>query len=524
MTALSQTFKRCAALLLAGSLAFSQSPAVPCTYSDLYTTLQGQIAAFDTTVSSQWNGTRPPVAFSGELLLANANLGTELLAPGAYNNAVTDLNRLQALGVKAVTVNIAFPILLPSFFQWNGDPGDYNSFVNFYKQLAIQIHGMGMQMIVKSNPIFPPGYAPWSCDPPVTGLNVAGYYSTLTNSQYIYNRSQTILNIAQLVKPDYISVATEPDTEATVTGKSFLDTPSGYASMVGYMLSQLSAAGVSGIPLGAGLGTWLPNASAYIQALGALSLNYIDLHIYAVNFGWFNDAITLASQAQSMGKQVAISEAWLQKERDSEYSTINALTNCTIFSRDSFSFWAPLDQQFLLALTKFSFWKQAMFLSPYWTKYFYSYLNYSQVNLLTPQQIFTQSDAVSQLAMTNGQYTSTALAWQTDISPSPPAAFQTYATPSCQMAVTGGTAVWNVNAAYAGFTGSVNLSVTGLPAGASGGFSPPSISPGSAGSTLTVQPGNASPGTYIVLITGTGAGVTSITPVSFTISGLRRHF
>jgi hypothetical protein len=518
MRASRQVFKRSMTLFLAGSMAFAQSPTVPCGYSNLYATLQTQIAAFDSTVSSQWSGSQPPVAFAAELLLANGNLGKELLAPGAYNNALTDLNRLQSLGVKAVTVDIAFPILLPSFFEWNGDPADYASFLSFYQQLAIQIHSMGMQMVVKDNTMYPPGYAPWSCNPPVTGMNVAGYYSSLTNAQYIYYRYKTVLNIAQLVKPDYISISTEPDTEATITGKPFLNTPSGYASMIGYVLSQLSAAGVTGVVLGAGLGTWEPNAASFISALGALSLDYIDLHVYPVNFNWFSDAITLTAQAQSLGKQVGISEAWLQKEANSEFTSTNALTNCAIWSRGAFSFWAPLDQQFLDAMVKFSYWKQLLFLSPYWTKYFYAYLNYSQVASQTPQQIFTQSDAVSLTAMIDNQFTSTASAWQTVIGPSPPASFQIYAIPSCQSAASGGSATWNVNAAYAGFTGSISLSVAGLPSGATAGFLPTSVSPGSAASVLTVGAGTAASGSYPLTISGTNAGLTSSAPVTFTIT------
>jgi hypothetical protein len=523
MTASRLVFKRCAALLLTGSLAFCEPPTVPCGYSNLYTVLQDQIAAFDGAVSAQWSGSRPPVAFAGELLLANGNLGKELLAPGAYNNALVDLSRLQSLGVKAVTVNIPFPILLPSFFRWNGDPGDYASFLNFYQQLASQIHVLGLQMIVKGSPIYPVGYAPWSCDPPMTGLNVAGFYKALTDAQYIYARAQTILNIAQLVKPDYISIGTEPDTEAIVTGKSFVNTPSGYASLVGYTLSQLSAARVGGVVVGAGLGTWLPGATSYIQALGALSLSYIDLHVYPINFSWLNNAISLAAQAHSLGKSVAISEAWLQKEANSEYSTVNVRTNCLIYSRDPFSFWSPLDQQFLNALVKFSFWEHALLLSPYWTKYFYAYLDYSQVNTMTPKGIFTRSDAVSLTAMTNGQLTSTALAWQTLAGPSPPASFLVYATPVCQSVAGGGRVNWRVNAAYdvayAAFPGSVDLSVAGLPTGATAGFSAASVSPGSAASILTVASGTAAAGAYSLTISGTSAGVTYNATVTFTITG-----
>ena len=520
MTAWGKFFVCGALLVWAGLPAAAQTATVPCPYSDLYTSMQGQIASFDNTVSSQWSGARPPVAFSGELLKANANLGRHLLSTAAFQNAVLELSRLQALGVKAVTVNIGFPVLLPSFFQWNGDPGDYNIFLNFYKQLAAEVRRRGLQLIVKSNPLFTPRMAPWSCNPVASGLNVAGYYPTLTNAQYVYNRAQVILTIAKQIKPDYLSMATEPDTEATLTGKSFVSTPTGYAQMVSYILSQLNAAGVTGIPLGAGFGTWLPNGASYVQALAGTGLHYIDLHVYPVSFNWLNNTITLAAQAQTLGKEVALSEGWLMKERDSEFSTIDSLTDCSIMARDAFSFWAPLDQQFLNAMVKVSYWKQVQFFSAYWTKYFYAYLDYNQVSSQTPQQIFALSDSTSQTAMSGGQFTGTARAYQAAIGNAAAADFQVYATPSCQSATAGGSAAYSVDAMYTGYSGIVTLSVTGLPAGATATFSAGSIRSGSAASTLTISAGAATlPGTYILSISGTGGSLVRSTPVNLTVVG-----
>jgi len=125
--------------------------------------------------------------------------------------------------------------------------------------------------------------------------------------------------------------------------------------------------------------------------------------------------------------------------------------------------------------------------------------------------------------MTNGQLTSTALAWQTLAGPSPPASFLVYATPVCQSVAGGGRVNWSVNAAYdvayAAFPGSVDLSVAGLPTGATAGFSAASVSPGSAASILTVASGTAAAGAYSLTISGTSAGVTYNATVTFTITG-----
>ena len=62
----------------------------------------------------------------------------------------------------------------------------------------------------------------------------------------------------------------------------------------------------------------------------------------------------------------------------------------------------------------------------------------------------------------------------------------------------------------------VSLSVTGVPAGATGTFNPTSLT-GAGSSTLTVSAGNATPGTYPLTITGTGTYATHSTIVSLTV-------
>jgi hypothetical protein len=70
-----------------------------------------------------------------------------------------------------------------------------------------------------------------------------------------------------------------------------------------------------------------------------------------------------------------------------------------------------------------------------------------------------------------------------------------------------------------GFNSAVALSASGLPTGASAGFSPASIAaPGAGSSTLTLTSGTAAAGTYVVTIKGTGGGKTHNTALSWTVS------
>ncbi len=71
-----------------------------------------------------------------------------------------------------------------------------------------------------------------------------------------------------------------------------------------------------------------------------------------------------------------------------------------------------------------------------------------------------------------------------------------------------------------GFNSAVALSASGLPSGATAGFSPSSIAaPGSGSSTLTINVGAATPaGTYTVVVTGSGGSLTRTVNVSLTVT------
>ena len=83
--------------------------------------------------------------------------------------------------------------------------------------------------------------------------------------------------------------------------------------------------------------------------------------------------------------------------------------------------------------------------------------------------------------------------------------FSLSVTPSSQTTTPGNSTTYTTTVgALNGFTGTVNLSVNGLPTGATAGFNPSSVST-SGSSTLTISTGTTTPtGTYPLTITGTG--------------------
>ncbi len=97
--------------------------------------------------------------------------------------------------------------------------------------------------------------------------------------------------------------------------------------------------------------------------------------------------------------------------------------------------------------------------------------------------------------------------------------FSLMATPSSQTVVQGSSTSYTVNVgALNGFNGSVALSASGLPAGASATFTPASVS-GAGSSTLTVATASSTPaGSYTVTIMGTSGSLTHTASVNLMVT------
>lgn len=398
------TIRTAALALLALGCAFGQSPSVPAAFQATYTEMQNDVASFQSTVNSQWNGQASNVLWSGGLLAANANNG--LVNLHDTTGTLVELKALHALGVRSVVVNIALPILNEDFYTFNGDPEDFQSMVNVYANLADQIHQLGMKMIVESAQMYTGYFTAGS------GFNLSGYYATLSDSEFVAARVKNILTVAQQVGPDYINLNSEPDTELQISGRSSLyGSASAYAAMNQSIISQLRAAGVT-IPIGAGIGTWLHNgnASDWVTALLSTDISFLDLHVYPLNLNFLPNLITYADMAVKAGKPVGMAQVWDLKESTAEFqSGLGQLSSVeTLYGRDPFSFWQPLDQAFLTALAGFANWKNILYVSPFWTHYFWSYLDYDQVATLPAEQVTTMENQAANAALSANQTTGTA--------------------------------------------------------------------------------------------------------------------
>jgi hypothetical protein len=400
-------------ILTAGSLS-AQAPPVPAEYQDIYSTLTTQIAGFDAAVNAGWNGSTYPYLDAPQLSAADSNQYTTILGSTFYTYAVLpELEELQALGANAVTVHIDFPTFYQPFYTYEGNPSQYQQFVSFYQQLAQDVRARGMKLVVEA-----------SVSMPLVGNQISvfqPYMKSLSWSEYMSGRAANALAVAQLIEPDYMTVMTEPDTEAATSGQTNLNTLTGVTQLVQQVLTTLQDANVTNVQIGAGAGTWTTNYMEYVQAFASMPMNFVDMHIYPINEGYFTAALTAAATIQAAGKQVGISECWDWKIRNSE---IGVLSYASTVGRDPFSFWAPIDTAFLQAIVNFANYQQLAFISPYWVHYFFAYLDYNTYGSLTLNTLMTDSYTAATNANLVGAFTSTGHAWESQNIPpdtTPPA-------------------------------------------------------------------------------------------------------
>jgi len=344
---------------------------VPFAYRALYNELYTKLDSLRTAVNSQWNGQKSAVGFGVELLVANSNRGEILLTDRVLGATRLTLERLKDLGVQSIAVSIQYPILTPSFPR-------ADEYRRFYKQVAAEIRRRGFVLVVEMGTIFH--------EPEFSKLKIN--YRGLTLRRFGDELREMTETIISDMRPDYLTLLTEPGTQAQNTGLDF--SVSNFSAIIRHAASNLNR---SGVRLGAGAGTW--DDMAYFKALAGIpQLDYLDLHIYPIQRDFVIDrAWQVTAMAQRHNKSVSIGETWLYKVSARELGKISPVT---AFARDVFSFWQPLDIMFLETIINLSHQIQADFCSFFWMNYLYGYLDYnSKTGSLTPQQLINRVDSVA---------------------------------------------------------------------------------------------------------------------------------
>jgi hypothetical protein len=301
---------------------------VPSQYASEYALVGSQVQAF-----AEQAGTapkHPKTTVGTELLAANGNIGPGLLAPGAIAGVETELDAFTALGIRGATVDVSFPLLLDS------TPG-HAAYLAFYEQVARQIRLRHLVFSVEENPIF--------SGTPLTGLSIS--YAGLTPASYAAEQRNQAQIIIDDLKPDYLSVLTEPDTYAD-TFHLALDTPAAASTLVKAELSGLKRHSTK---VGAGTGTW--SAPSIDRALlKHTSIDYLDVHVYPLDAQFVTNLAEDVSMAKAAHKPLVMDETWLNKPTAGEgEGPIGAPENLKV---KSYSFWESLDEAYVSAMVRYT--------------------------------------------------------------------------------------------------------------------------------------------------------------------------
>ena len=390
------------AALVAAHTGPARAQQVPVEFQAMHAELYGALSGFRQSIAQGWNGSRAPVKFSANVLSASASRGAALLSPDALDSVLLEIDSLKALGAKAVTLQVSFPVLYRPF---HGSDAEYQQYLQFYRDVAAAIRARGLSLVVESQAIFAHGG--------FADLNVQPFYDALTLADYRYGRMIVARTIATQLRPDYLSVIQEPDTEGTQTGKTELGTVDGSRTLLDLILAGLATVDVPNMAIGAGIGTWQRDYRLYAESYLSTSIDFLDLHVYPVNRDFLTRAIELADLASTYGKQVGMSEAWLYKIRETELGSVDVNT---IFGRDVFAFWAPLDGYFLRALADLAHYKRFVFVSPFWSGYFHAYLDFNDsTRNLTPPQLDALAEERQSDSIRDGLFTASGFAYRTAI-------------------------------------------------------------------------------------------------------------
>ena len=235
--------------------ALAQAPAPPPTFQDLYSSLNTYLNSFNTTLNAE-PLSQYPFSATGNLKNANGNVGPQLVNSGSMGAIELQLQELKAMGVRAVMVEVGFPMLYEPFLTSQGQ--SYSQYVTFYQQVAAAVRAAGLKLIIENDTLL--------TNDDQAGWNAAPFYATLNWTQYQQARAQTAVTVAQTMQPDYLVLLQEPTTEADNSGQTQANTPSGSAALLSQILAGVQQAGVPGMKVGAGTGTTQTNFMQYIQA------------------------------------------------------------------------------------------------------------------------------------------------------------------------------------------------------------------------------------------------------------------
>ena len=343
----------------AGGPARGPAAGVPARFAPLYSELDLQLAAAQTTALELPGAGQACPVMAPSLYPASSYFGPAEPGSDRWKDLMTALDGFQALGVNAVSLMVSFPDL-------TAEVKDPEPLLKSYGALAAELRARKMKLLVEHFV-----YPPWA--PTREGKFVAGIKALPDpEGAFLDYKKKEINLILSRIKPDYLTIVTEPGTCDKFLGVSV--STEDYVQWLNGLLAELSASGAKGgTKLGAGAGAWEPEryVSAFTKIKG---LDYVDIHFYPMKLGpedLFAKFLRLADQikADDPSKELVVSETWLYKHGADEPKGV---FSAEAYGRNGYDFWAPLDARFLELINTVGKKKGLAVIAPYFPQFFFT--------------------------------------------------------------------------------------------------------------------------------------------------------
>jgi len=262
---------------------------VPPAYQDMYTSLSQILNDFNQTLGGIQPVASHGVIYATELLPADSNIGVRLLSPQAMQGVINYLNAIQKLGIDGVTIDISYPVLVPTF-------PNYNQYLNFYESVVQQVRSRGMKIDVESETPLLVGYP---------GLPLGSVsYANLTYSTYVSEDRAMIQTVITDLHPDYLNIGTETDTLRALLHYPAISTPQGWGTYIDSLLTGLNKGSTK---INVGIGSWDPISYLY-ATLNDSAIDAIDVHVYPVYGNYLSILTRIGELSEEYNKPIVIDE------------------------------------------------------------------------------------------------------------------------------------------------------------------------------------------------------------------------
>ncbi|MGB8370444.1 MAG: RNA polymerase sigma factor [Limisphaerales bacterium] len=343
--------------------------AIPDQFRPLYQDLDETLRQDRQTYPFKKGNARPLVA--PNLLMASSMFGPAASDSQRWKDLLATLDAYKTMKMDAVFVQILAPDL--TF----GDPGPL---IDFYQRLAREIHSRNMKLYVEHfvNVPFKPNIpsSPHAHKGPHALKDLQD--DPQGRQDFLKIMEQEDALIYREIKPDYLTLINEPET-AINRMLHLTFSADELADWVGEVTTHLKSTGASpNTLLGAGAVTWEPEEFV-LKFAKQTNLDYVDIHMYSIGLKLQgkDQVAKLATLVRKIREarpnmRITIGETWLLKLGAGDMGP-KVTTYQEIFQRNNFSFWSPLDEQFLALLMGIAQKENISVVAPFFSQYFFTY-------------------------------------------------------------------------------------------------------------------------------------------------------